>query len=601
MQYHIWDLDRFHRLWTSRNRREPIEIDFDRSHGQPLPCLPMPVSNDDYQSYLAIVPGTLLAGMYERYGARLLEQNVRSFLDFTGGVNKGIRNTIRTVPHRFLAYNNGIAATAEEVNIRQLAGGGWGIHSVRDLQIVNGGQTTAAIFRTQRQDKADISGVFVQMKLTVLRRPDEMEEIIPLISQYANSQNGIQAADLSANNKFNRQFEKISRACWAPPAPDATAQTRWFFERARGQYKVAMNRELTPKRRKAFEYQNPRKQLFSKEMVAKFEHTWGGLPWLVARGAQKNYAEYLKKLGKDFLPNSVFFEDLIAKAILFRAADQEYGRGATKLGDYKFLTVPYTLAWLNHITEGQIDLFRIWKEQEVSEALRAALNRALRTIDHYLQQSAGTKLVSERAKQEDCWLQLRNVPMPADKLQRLLSELQVDFADPQQQKKPYRQTNDDLAAEERRQQEDAIHALGTTAWEMIEQWGRQTELLSQHKRDRCNSIARNIIKQRPLTDSEIETGQLIIDLLLEHNPGLLDEIQEQTAPPASQEPATFAVTHELLNRLFEWERKNRNLPLKDVEFIKDLLKEKVIAGAYKLSRARQIVLKAIRQGFISNP
>ncbi|TGD81694.1 AIPR family protein [Hymenobacter wooponensis] len=599
VQYHIWDLDRFHRLWTSRNRREPIEIEFERSHGQPLNCLPMPVSNNDYQSYLAIVPGTLLAEMYERYGARLLEQNVRSFLDFTGAVNKGIRNTIKTAPHRFLAYNNGIAATAEQVDVRQLPGGGWGIHSVRDLQIVNGGQTTAAIFRTQRQDRADISSVFVQMKLTVLRRPEDMDEIIPLISQYANSQNGIQAADLSANNKFNRQLEKISRACWAPPAPNTTVQTRWFFERARGQYKVALNRELTPKRRKAFEHQNPRKQLFTKEMVAKFEHTWGGLPWLVARGAQKNYAEYLKKLGKDYQPNSIFFEDLIAKAILFRAADQEYGRGATKLGDYKFLTVPYTLAWLNHVTAGRIDLYKIWKEQDVSEALRSVINSTLRFVDNYLQQSAGTKLVSERAKQEDCWLLLRDASVPKDKLQQLLTKLQGDFSDPQQQQKRYRQTNDDLAAEERRQQEEMLRALGAEAWEIIEQWGRQSNLLSQHKRDRCNSIGRNITRNRHLTDSEVETGQFIIDLLLEHNPGLLDQLQEQEQPaaaPAGKE-VQVNLTQELVAKLFDWEKKNKALALRDVEFLKTTMREKFPVGKFKAVRLHQIVEKAARYGF----
>ncbi|RSK38978.1 AIPR family protein [Hymenobacter perfusus] len=599
VQYHLWDLERFHRLWTSRNRREPIEIDFEKSYGKPLACLPMPVSNNDYQSCLAIVSGTMLAEIYERYGARLLEQNVRSFLDFTGGVNKGIRNTIRTAPHRFLAYNNGIAATAEDAEVREMPGGGWAIYKVRDLQIVNGGQTTAAIFRTQRQDKADISTVFVQMKLTVLRRPEEMDEIIPLISQYANSQNGIQAADLSANNAFNRQLEKISRTCWAPAIKGSALQTRWFFERARGQYKVAYNRELSSSRRTAFEKQNPRKQLFSKEMVAKFEHIWNGYPYLVARGAQKNYSEFLKeKLKKDCLPNNVFFEDLIAKAILFRTADTEYGRGATKIGDFKFLTVPYSLALLNHLTGGRIDLFKIWKQQEVSENLREVIRKLLYVADKFLLDNAGGKLVSERAKQEDYWKLLLAKAPTGDGRQKLLDLLVDDFSDTQQQKKRYSKNNDELAAEERRQEEESLRSLGAKSWEIIEQWGRQTDLLTPHKRAKCSSISSNISKQRPLTDSEIENGRSIVDLVVEKNPQLLEELYaEQTVSATAAAPRRI-VTMQDVEHLLEWERANKKLKADDAGFLIKINKRELRLSDSVKGKVWYLQNSVVRHGYV---
>ncbi len=611
VQYQLWDLDRFYRLWTSNNRREPIEIDFVQLYSQPLSCLPMPVNNDDYQTCLAIVPGTLLAALYAEHGARLLEQNVRSFLDFTGGVNQAIRKTIRTTPHRFLAYNNGITATAEVADIRELPGGGWGIYKLSDLQIVNGGQTTAAIFRTQRQDKdAEIESVFVQMKLTVLRRPEEMEEMVPLISMYANSQNGIHPADLSANNTFNRQLEKISRSCWAPAVAPSPAQTRWFFERARGQYKVALNREASPARQKAFKYQNPREQLFTKESVAKMEHMWNGLPWMVARGAQKNYSEFLKKklekkkeTDKEFIPNTVFFEDLVAKLILFQAADKEYGRGASKTGDYKFLTVPYTLAWLNHVTGGRIDLFKIWKQQAISDALRDTIQRLLPVIDKFLLQNAGTKLVSERAKQEDCWGDLLAMPFPNDKRQALLDRLSDDLADAHQQRKRLSQDENEMAAEERRQEEESLRGLGAEAWEAMEMWGRQTGELSPHRRDRCNSIARSITKNRRFTDSEIETGRGVVDLILEKHPQLLEEVYARssalvTAAPIKAAGTVYPVTPELVSALFQWEQKHRALPLRDVEFVRTAMREPAPVGAYKASRLRLIVEKAARQGFV---
>ena len=91
----------------SDKSRVPIEIDFEQS-GYKVPCIVNETENSDYQSWLAIIPGLALADIYEQYGARLLEQNVRSFLQFTGKINKGIRNTILKEQHMFMAFNNGI-------------------------------------------------------------------------------------------------------------------------------------------------------------------------------------------------------------------------------------------------------------------------------------------------------------------------------------------------------------------------------------------------------------------------------------------------------------------------------------------------------------
>ncbi len=157
----------------SEKSRIPIEINFSEN-GFQVPCIVNDSINDDYQSYLAIIPGHILAEIYEQYGARLLEQNVRSFLQFTGKYNKGIRNTILNEPHMFLAFNNGIAATAEEIELVDLPDNkGKGIGYVKDFQIVNGGQTTASIYHTWKQNKyVDISKIFVQLKLTIMRLSD---------------------------------------------------------------------------------------------------------------------------------------------------------------------------------------------------------------------------------------------------------------------------------------------------------------------------------------------------------------------------------------------------------------------------------------------
>ena len=137
----------------SDKSRVPIEINFAQA-GYKVPCIVNESENSDYQSWLAIFPGLALADIYEQYGARLLEQNVRSFLQFTGKINKGIRNTILKEQHMFMAFNNGIAATAEEITIEDLPNNqGKAIAHVKDFQIVNGGQTTASVYHTWKKDK----------------------------------------------------------------------------------------------------------------------------------------------------------------------------------------------------------------------------------------------------------------------------------------------------------------------------------------------------------------------------------------------------------------------------------------------------------------
>jgi hypothetical protein len=270
--YNIWDLRRTCRCVTSGQKREAIEINFQTQYDSVIPCLAMPESQADYSAYVAIIPGKILCKIYGEYGSRLLERNVRSFLQAKGSVNKGIRQTILREPHRFLAYNNGISATAEAVKLVDLPNGGQGIAEIRDLQIVNGGQTTASLYQAVRKDKADISGIYVQTKLTVVDC-DRMDEIVPLISRYANSQNKVNEADFSANDPFHIRVEELSRTIWAPAVDGTQHQTRWFYERARGQYADAKNRESTPAKQKAFTLTHPNAQKFTKTDLAKFEHT----------------------------------------------------------------------------------------------------------------------------------------------------------------------------------------------------------------------------------------------------------------------------------------------------------------------------------------
>jgi len=392
----------------------PIEIDFEHD-GFEVPCIKADIDNSEYQSYLALIPGYALVSVYEKYGARLLEQNVRSFLQFTGKINKGIRNTILKEPHMFLAFNNGIAATADDLKLKRTEKG-YLIESVKDLQIVNGGQTTASIYHTWKKDKADIKDIVVQVKLSIIKDKNNFAEIVSRIAEYANTQNKVSISDLSSNTPFHIDLEKLSRNIWAPPVSGQSYQTRWFYERARGQYRNARSRDgVTKAKLKAFDLKNPKKQFFTKEELAKFINTWNEVyledklvvgPHIVVRGSQKNYAQFITHNIPEN-PDNKYFEDAIGKAILFRTAEKLYGIKPNSIGDMRYITVPYALSLLSYKKVAGMDLSEIWKKQVISDELQTIIYDLMIEVEQFIKNNAPGALYGEWAKKEECWTQVK--------------------------------------------------------------------------------------------------------------------------------------------------------------------------------------------------
>jgi len=407
ISFSIWDIDRLYRCVMSGKMRETIEIDFQQKFSTTIPCIESRPS-DRYRVYLAIVSGELLAGLYDEYRDRLLEKNVRSFLQVKGSVNKGIRDTLREEPEMFLAYNNGISVTAESVELIRDENGKPSIKSIRDMQIVNGGQTTASIFQASRDKKnvVDLSRVFVQMKVSVITSLDDMNEIVPRISAYANTQNKVQIADFSANDPYHRRIEELSRTIWAPAQGGALPQN-WFYERARGQYADMLSRESTTLRKRKFKEQHP---LFTKTDLAKYENTWDQLPFYVSEGAQKNFRRFTVRLDqhKGKLPDEAYYHNLIAKAILFKRTEKLVSQ--QQYGGYRANIVTYTLAFLSYKTAQRIDLEKIWREQGLSSALEKEIIQASKPVQQFITTPHGGANVGEWCKKIKCWNEIKELP-----------------------------------------------------------------------------------------------------------------------------------------------------------------------------------------------
>lgn len=423
--YHIWDMARFQRQRSSRGHKEPLDIDFVEMFGNGIACLPANLGSDSYQSYLIVMPAPVLAALYDRYSARLLEQNVRTFLQARAQVNKGIRSTIMNEPQMFFAYNNGITATAQEVETR-MTDSGLQIVRMTDLQIVNGGQTTASLFHTQRRDKADLSGIFVQMKLSVIDS-EQSEMVVPRISEYANTQNRVNAADFFSNHPFHVRMAEFSRRIWAPAQQGAQRETKWFYERARGQYIDAQSK-LTPGEQKRFRAEYPKTQMFTKTDLAKFENVFDDHPRWVNLGSQKNFARYALRIGKEWEKssdsfNEFYFKRAIARGILFRAVEKLVSAQPWYNGGYRANIVAYTLSMLGEITKRRkagVDYQRIWAGQAVDEVLSEALVAIATAVNEdIIRPPQGISNISEWCKREGCWARLLD---KADNIAELLPE-----------------------------------------------------------------------------------------------------------------------------------------------------------------------------------
>lgn len=475
--FDIWDLGRIQRIEESGKAREDIIVDFTAGNTLGLPCLPAFTGNGVYKSYLLVMPGQLIANLYEQYGERLLEQNVRTFLQFRGKVNKGIRNTIQNEPEMFFAYNNGITATAEEVTTHQderLVT----IRSIKNFQIVNGGQTTASLFNSNKDSKINLAEVYVQVKLTIIPSC-ESDEIVPKISEYANTQNKVSAADFFSNHPFHLRIEGLSRRLWAPSRSGSLKETHWYYERVRGQYANAQT-NLTTSEKNEFITINPRKQMFVKTDLAKFEGSWSRIPHIVSQGAQKNFVNFAAAVAKEWTTNNIefnelYFQRLIAKAILFRTVDN-FIMKQPWYGGYKANIVTYTISKFSQLVEQAgmyLDFLKIWARQEITPGMEKFLATLAETANKVIQDTPpGITNVTEWCKREMCWSNLEKIDFEIPELIRNELISKTEKTNREKDAKAGQTIDNGIEAQKH------VFAKGASFWKQLLQWGGTNRILT---------------------------------------------------------------------------------------------------------------------------
>lgn len=480
----IWDMNRLYNLYSSAQIKESIDIVFEDK--DVIQCINA-VNEDTYKAYLAVIPGDVLAKMYIEYGSRLLEGNVRSFLSTKGKVNKGIRNTILNEPSMFFAYNNGIAATATEIEIDETTNR---IKRIKNLQIINGGQTTASIANVILQDKKPecVKKVFVPMKVSIVDG-DKANEMIPQISRCANSQNKVDESDFFSNHPYHIRIEEYSRKTFAPPVNGNPYETIWFYERAKGQY-TQEQMKLTAGEKKRYQAKNPKKQVLKKVDVAKYLNTFDCKPDIVSKGAQASmryFAEIITKKWEisNTEYNEAYYKKLISYAIIFKrtedlVAEQDWYK---EIKAYRANIVTYSIAVIvDRIKKlyptKSIDYKKIWNEQNLYKELYKQLLKTTREMLTFITRDDRLTLnVTEWCKKEECWKRASNYNF----------ELLPEFVDSLIDVSIIKQ--DELDSKKDRKLENQVGAdievinLGQDYWEKVYKWGLEQKILTPFESD----------------------------------------------------------------------------------------------------------------------
>ena len=481
VELNVWDIKRMYDIYSSSLGKESIEIDFSEMKKGGIPCVNA-INNDEYSAYLAVIPGDVLAKMYIDYGARLLEGNVRSFLSIKGKVNKGIRNTILNEEEMFFSYNNGIAATATEIKT-ELGDDGLKIVQIKDLQIINGGQTTASIANAVLQDKKDVSNIFVPMKLSVVDH-EKATEMIPTISRCANSQNKVDEADFFSNHPYHIRMEEYSRKVYAPAVNGNQYQTIWFYERARGQY-TQEQMKLTASERKKYQLKNPKNQVIKKVDLAKYINTYEGFPQIVSKGAQYSMRFFAEKIDNQWEKsnerfNEVYYRNVISLAILFKETEklvtnQDWYKEKRA---YRANIVTYSISILSNIIKTQyknkrLNLKLIWNKQSLYNELEQQLLITTREVyDFITRDDRTTDNVTEWCKKDTCWERAQKEKwIISEKFINSLIDFEEEKEELENGKKERKMINDlNLEME--------VVKLGADYWKEVLSWGLERKLIN---------------------------------------------------------------------------------------------------------------------------
>lgn len=417
-EFRVIDIEYIYKIILSEYINSDFAVEVD------LPCLEVDTNSKEYKSYLTVLNGGSLVKIYEQFGQKLFEQNVRTFLQFRGKVNQGIRNTIENSPEKFFAYNNGITATATKIEFNEIGN----IKKIYNFQIVNGGQTTSAIYAANKNSQINVSEVKVQMKLSVIKNKDIQNKFVSNVSEYANTQNKVNKSDFFSNSSFHKDMKNYSKRIWVPAMNGSQIRKHWFYERVRGEY---LNEQayLSTAQKKQFQLENPKETCIDKKILSKSENAWQQKPHIVSKGAEYSFDEFRKNITNvleknNLVINETYFKESVARIVLFKRVEKIVSEALWYDGGYRAQTVAYSVSYLSCAVESTgkyLNFELIWEHQKVPDKLVYVLNIITENVyNKIISPPKGIANVGQWCKQEKCWEVVKNMKLDINIDQTLL-------------------------------------------------------------------------------------------------------------------------------------------------------------------------------------
>jgi hypothetical protein len=282
----------------------------------------------------------------------------------------------------------------------------------------------------------------------------------------------------------------------------------------------------------AFDKKYPKNQMFTKVELAKFINAYQEIydgkklaigPHIVVRGNEQNYAQFIANNLPDNVKkiNNVYFEDAIAKCILFKNSDKRYGKKPDSIGEMKQVVVPYTLSLINRITYNKLDLYKIWKNQQVSPRLSDFIYDLMKQVNQFILDTYAGQHYIEKAKREECWELVKNHSWSYN-----INEIKADLID--EKNPPKRNTEIDISEEELAQNKETVKSIPATLWNEIGKWGKDSGYFNITKQNIVSNIAYKLRQNKPLSNEEYQKGIEMLDIVAARNEELLQETEKYT-------------------------------------------------------------------------
>lgn len=488
----IYDINKINELNVFNNEEDStVNIDLVEQYDRTISAVKNPIDFEKFDNYLLFVPALILATTYEKYGYSFLNGNVRAYLKKTQKVNKQIYETLENDPNYFVAYNNGLSTVASNIEIDEDNN----ISKIYGWQIVNGGQTTATIFEAKKAN-VNLSQVYVPVKLTLIRNvSNETDELISKISEYANTQSKVNQSDLSSNEKYHIELEKLSAKVCIPKLVKSEEYEKWFYERTKNQYELNKTRDKSNMFIKEF----PKDKKITKVDLAKCIMPWEQEPHTASLGGEKNFYLFNTrvKANEDFIKiDDIYYKKCVALYILFNEIDKIVTKEA--FGGYKANIDYYVLALISYLTDKKLDLLKIWEEQGIDNIFKAHISELSKLVyDKINDTPANNTNVAMWCRNKQCWDNVRTNDYVLEGMEHYLLDEETIMAP-----ETTLIVSDGVTFD--------LNNITSAEWFAISKWGKDTDLIQPRYRSMAYSTGLNISRGKKLTASQIAFAKKVL-------------------------------------------------------------------------------------------